>query len=159
MGSKMKLSEWADVAEIVGGAAIIASLIFVGLQVRENTQVVKLTSDRALDQQNLVLNMAVAESTELAGILVRGESDRDSLSAVEQTRFDNYCFSRFGGFENAIGNYAQGFVPVDEYEVWAVYFKNRLGKPGYRQFWVEYREGFFPLFRAWADEQYANHAK
>jgi len=46
----MKLSEWANVAEIFGGAAIIASLIFVGLEVRENTQVVKLTSDRALDQ-------------------------------------------------------------------------------------------------------------
>jgi hypothetical protein len=80
----MKLSEWANVAEIIGGAAIIASLIFVGLEVRENTQVIKLTSDRALDQQNLVLNTAVAESHDLAEILVKGESDRDNLSAQEK---------------------------------------------------------------------------
>jgi hypothetical protein len=150
----MKLSEWANVAEIVGGAAIIASLIFVGLEVRENTQVVKLTSDRALDQQNLVLNTSVANNQDLAEILVKGESDRDSLSEVERARFDNYCFSRFGAFENVIGNYSEGFVADNEYNVWSVYFKHRLGKQGYRQFWIEYRDGFFPTFRAWADQQY-----
>lgn len=72
----MKRSEWAHAAEIVGGAAIIASLIFVGLEVRENTQVVKLTSDRAIDQQNLALNVSVANNANLADILVRGEKDR-----------------------------------------------------------------------------------
>lgn len=150
----MKLSEWAHAAEIVGGAAIIASLIFVGLQVRENTQVVKLTSDRAIDQQNLALNVSVANNPDLADILVRGEMDRDSLTDTERARFDNYCFSRFGGYENVIGNFDQGFVPVEEYEVWSIHFKYRFDKPGYRQFWLEYRHGYFPIFRAWADEQY-----
>ena len=150
----MKLSEWANIAEIIGGIAIIASLIFVGVQVRENTQVVKLTSDRALDQQNLALNLAVANDSELAEILTKGEVDRSSLTPAERTRFDNYCFSRFGAFENVIGNYAEGFVPEDEYEVWAVYFRNRLEKPGYREFWAEYRDGFFPTFRSWTDQLY-----
>ncbi len=36
---KLKLSEWASVAEIIGGLAIVASLLFVGLEVRENTRV------------------------------------------------------------------------------------------------------------------------
>ena len=93
----MKLTEWADIAEIFGGVAIIASLIFVGLEVQENTRVTILTSDRALDQQNMAINLAVINSADFADILVRGESNRDSLSAADRARFDNYCFSRFGG--------------------------------------------------------------
>jgi hypothetical protein len=91
--------------------------------------------------------------------LAKGESDRDSLSVVELARFDNYRFSRFGAFENVIGNFAEGFVPDKEYEVWAVYFRHRFGKKGYRQFWFENRDGFFASFRAWADEQYEMQAK
>ena len=151
---RMKLSEWAHVAEIIGGAAIIASLIFVGVQVRENTQVVRLTSDRAIDQQNLALNLSVAEHADLAQILVRGETDRDSLTDAERARFDNYCFSRFGGYENVVGNFGEGFVPESEMEVWAIHFDYRFNKPGYRQFWIEFRDGYFPIFRAWADERF-----
>ena len=150
----MKLSEWAQIAEIIGGTAIIASLIFVGLQVRENTRITMLTSDRALDQQNLALNLSVTDSNNFASILVRAELDRDDLEAAERARFDNYCFSRFGGYENVIANRTEGFIPDDEYNVWATHFKYRFDKPGYRQFWDEYRKGYFPDFRAWVDELY-----
>jgi hypothetical protein len=150
----MKLSKWAQMAEIIGGVAIIASLIFIGLEVRENTRVTMLTSDRALDQQNLALNLSIADSADLATLLVKAELDRNSLNAAERARFDNYCFSRFGGYENVIANWTEGFVPDDEYNVWAIHFKYRFDKPGYRQFWDEYRHGYFPDFRAWVDEMY-----
>ena len=151
---KLKLSEWASVAEIIGGLAIVASLLFVGLEVRENTRVTMLTSDRALDQQNLALNLSITNSSDFAEILVRAEMNRDTLSEVERARFDNYCFSRFGGYENVVANFAEGFVSEGEYNVWAEHFKYRFDKPGYRQFWIEYRSGYFKRFRDWADEQF-----
>jgi hypothetical protein len=150
----IKLSEWANIAEIIGGIAIVASLIFVGLEVSENTRMVRLTSDRALDQRNLALNVSVANNQGLADILTRGETDRGSLTPTEKMRFDNYCLSRFGGYENVVGNFVHGLVPQDEYEIWARHFKQRFGKPGYREFWLEYRLGYFDNFRTWADEQF-----
>ena len=150
----MKLSEWAHIAEVVGGMAIIASLIFVGMQVQENTRVVKVTSDRAIDQQNVALNISVIESSDFSDILVRGESDRASLTPAERARFDNYCFARFGAYENVVGNFSEGFITYEEYEVWAEHFGHRFDKPGYRQFWIEHRNGYFSAFRSWADEQY-----
>ncbi len=78
--SKLKLSEWANIAEIIGGIAIVASLLFVGLEVRENTRVTILTSDRALDQQNLALNLQITNSPDFAEIVVRAEMNRDTLS-------------------------------------------------------------------------------
>lgn len=150
----MKLSEWAHIAEIVGGAAIIASLVFVGIEVRENTQVVRAQSDRAIDQQNVALNMVVTESSDFAEILVRGEADRGSLNPADLARFDNYCFARFGAYENVVGNFSDGYISSQEFDVWTIHFEDRFHKPGYRQFWIEHRHGYFPKFRAWADARY-----
>ncbi len=150
----MKLEKWALVAEIVGALAIVLSLIFVGLEIRDSTRVTTLNLDRVLDQQNLALNLAITNSADFAELLVRGESDRDGLNTAERARFDNYCLSRFGAYENIVDDFAAGFIADDDYDVWAGHFKYRFDKPGYRQFWIEYRSQYFASFRAWADEQF-----
>jgi len=38
---KLKLAEWASIAEIIGAVAVIVSLIYVGLQVNDNTAAVR----------------------------------------------------------------------------------------------------------------------
>jgi len=150
----LTLDKWALIAEIVGGLAIVLSLIFVGLEIRENTRVTMLTSDRAVDQQNLALNLSVASSADFADLLVRGEADRSNLTEAERARFDNYCLSRFGAYENVVANFSGGLVPEEEYDIWGEHFRYRFDKPGYRQFWLDYRTRYFPVFRAWADEQF-----
>lgn len=150
----MKLSEWAHVAEVIGGVAIVASLIFVGLEVRENTQVTRLTMDRTIDQQSIALNLSIAQSSDLADILIRGELDRDSLTPAERARFDNYCLSRFGSYENIVGDFYAGFVADKEFQLWANHFEFRFAKPGYRQFWLAHRNVYFESFRHWGDQRY-----
>jgi len=149
----MKLERYALIAEIVGALAIVLSLIFVGLEVRENTRITSLTSDRAIDQQNLALNLSITNSGEFSDIVVRGESDRRALSEAERARFDNYNFSRFGAYENVVANFRDGLMTDEEYRIWSEHFRYRFNKPGYRDFWMEHRLGYFPDFRAWADEQ------
>ena len=34
---KQRLSDWASIAEIISAVAIVVSLIFVGMQIRDNT--------------------------------------------------------------------------------------------------------------------------
>jgi len=56
----MKLERWALIAEIVGGVAIVLSLIFVGLEIRRNTTATyAATYDRILADH---MNMNVAEA-------------------------------------------------------------------------------------------------
>ena len=154
----MKLSEWAHVAEVIGGLAIVASLIFVGLEVRENTQVTRLTMDRTIDQQSIALNLSIVQSADFADILVRGELDRDSLSPAELARFDNYCLSRFGSYENLVGDFDAGFIGDKAFQLWAEHFEFRFGKPGYHQFWIAHRNVYFESFRRWGDSRYGIEA-
>jgi hypothetical protein len=36
--AKLRLSEWANVAEISGAAGVVISLVFVGFELRSNTE-------------------------------------------------------------------------------------------------------------------------
>ena len=38
---RLSLSEWASIAEIIGAVAVVLSLIYVGVQVQENTSEVR----------------------------------------------------------------------------------------------------------------------
>jgi hypothetical protein len=154
----MKLSEWAHIAEVTGAVAIVASLIFVGLEVRENTQVTRLTMDRTIDQQSIALNLTVAQSADFADVLVRGELDRSSLSPADRARFDNYCLSRFGSYENIVGDFDAGFIADKEFQLWAEHFEFRFDRPGYRQFWIAHREVYFESFQQWGDARYGIEA-
>ena len=56
----MKLEKWALIAEIVGGVAIVLSLIFVGAEIRRNTAATyAATYDRLLSDH---MNLSIAEA-------------------------------------------------------------------------------------------------
>ena len=50
---KKTLAEWASIAEMLGAAAIVISLVFVGLEIRGNTQVARAAAyERNIDSIN-----------------------------------------------------------------------------------------------------------
>ena len=61
----MKAESWKQIAEAIGVAAIVASLIFVGLQVRQEDDVARLELiDRSIDHQR-ELHKWIAENADL----------------------------------------------------------------------------------------------
>ena len=52
----MKLEKYARVAEIIGGLAVVVGLIFVGLELRRNTLMQRVTTTQTLvvDYENAI---------------------------------------------------------------------------------------------------------
>lgn len=86
------LEEYALIAEIISGIAIIISLIFVGIQIKRNTKATQATTFQAIADLdiNLLLNFGI--SPELAKLITTFRDDPDSLSGEEQ----NHGFYLFG---------------------------------------------------------------
>lgn len=138
----MKSTNWKDVAELVGIAAIVASLIFVGLQMRQAQDIAD--SERyQLDLSNLIaINNAINEN---ADIWVRGTSGEE-LGEAEAVIFANLVLdindravlssegARRMGFEKAADSIVHDFA--------AFLYKN----PGARQVW-EAREEDLSKYR------------
>ncbi len=70
----MKNSSWKDYAEIVGVAAIVASLIFVGLQMRQSQSIAMSDGNLANAANKIEGSIAILENSE---VWVRGSTRQE----------------------------------------------------------------------------------
>ena len=77
---KMNNANWKDVAELVGIAAIVASLIFVGFQLKQDRAIALAESQGALEESYNAINSFISEH---ADIWLKGQRNED-LSDEEE---------------------------------------------------------------------------
>ncbi len=81
----MKTRDWKDAAELVGIAAIVASLIFVGMQMKQAQEIANADRRMMLVANKIEVNNAIIEN---ADIWARGLSGQ-GLSTTEAVIFEN----------------------------------------------------------------------
>ena len=84
--AKLRLKDWAHIAEVVGGVAVILSLLFVGFQVRANTNEVRAANRQQLVGRAHAAVRGFAADPQLANIIARAGAG-DSLSAAERVQY------------------------------------------------------------------------
>tara|TARA_R110000868_G_scaffold107627_2_gene294409 strand:+ start:249 stop:800 length:552 start_codon:yes stop_codon:yes gene_type:complete len=97
----MDLEQLYFIAEIIAALAVIVSIIYLGIQIR-NT--------RIQNQKEMYLNMSkfrseltlnLASNKELSYIVAQGLSGKTEMNANDYFRFSNFAFSYFVGYEVA----------------------------------------------------------
>ncbi len=114
----MKSAYWKDIAEVVGIAAIVVSLIVIVMELRQ-TQSALIAStyqSRALDAVGV--EWANANSEVLGPLLARVDLDDPEslapLNELERFRIRSYLVSRLIDLDNEYYQYQKGFLD-DEY--------------------------------------------
>ena len=85
--SRLNLSDWGDISEVVGTIAVILTLIFVGLEVRQNTSAVESAAAQAVHENFAGWYASLQNEPELFEISIKGMKDYNSLSEVEKGQF------------------------------------------------------------------------
>lgn len=67
----MTWDAWAAVGQLIGAAGVIASLIFVGIQVRQSVRAAKATSFQSLVSSIIEVNMTHIDNPEILEIIDR----------------------------------------------------------------------------------------
>lgn len=86
------LQEYALIAEIISGIAIVVSLIFVGIQIKRNTKATQASTFQAIANLDIALLLNFGSSEELAKLISTFRDNPDSLTGEEQ----NHGFYLFG---------------------------------------------------------------
>jgi hypothetical protein len=84
----MDLEQLYYLGELVGVVAIIGSLLFVGLQMQQNTLATRAASHHATTDNLNQVNLAIAQNPELAKVWSIGLDDRKSLNDQERWQLD-----------------------------------------------------------------------
>ena len=86
-------------AEVIGGVAVIVSLVFIAHEVRQNTRQRRLDAQRDLVQELGELSSDLSTNAELAHILFEGAKGLENLDQIKQMQFRSYMNHLFLVFE------------------------------------------------------------
>jgi hypothetical protein len=146
----MSLTDLASIGSLVSSIAVLVSLVYLGLQIRQNTK-----HSRALIQQGRAARITesafrIAELRESDGIEKCFRGDRD-VSAKEVARFLNICRSIFVSAEDSFLQHEQGLLGELAFESFEASVRAGIGTAGIAVGWLMTRDMYEPQFRAYMD--------
>jgi len=125
--NKRPLSELASIAEIIASVAVVISLLFVGIQVYDNTAVMRASESNDLYDAMREVDMAVLTHPHLMVAVDKGlHGRRSEMSAVETVYYRNYVSQNFGIWEQAYFRADDGLMSSDNYLAWEKNFSEYL---------------------------------
>lgn len=137
--------------EIVGVIGVVASLVFVGIEVRQNTQAVRGATYQSLVESSMSLLFYMADHPELDAELDawgRGEE----LPPEERTRVESIVLAYLRHLENAYFQREEGTLKPELLENWSG--NPALNTPHFREFWQQRRGAFSDGFRRYFEARW-----
>ena len=124
-----------DIIESFGLIAIVASLIFLAYETRQNTI--------AIQQESQQTNLAIAherdswlKDPEFAKTYDSGMRDLTSLSSTELLQFDTFVGQSLNIWELAFYNNRSGVMTNEVWQGWDAYFRLEVRNESWRQIWT-----------------------
>ena len=131
----MTLDALANIGEVVGAIAVVVTLIYLAVQIRQSTQALRTENyTRALER---VANMQALWSQDegLSVLLAKGADDIGRLTPPERIRFTYAFLEAFGAFEFMYHAYQDGVIPEKVWTRWSVTVAWWLSTPGVQDWW------------------------
>jgi len=142
----LRLSEWANIAEIVASIVIVASLAYIGMELNQNTQALQQESYQTTLATMIDVDIAEATDESLSRILLSGMSSPGELTPEEWYRFARVAYARFGMWEYIFLSNRENAISHQQWTALEPYFIDLSCKMGFKRFWAENRTGFSPEF-------------
>jgi len=124
----------AAVGEMLGASAVFVTLVYLALQIRQNTAAVATATYESTMTGFNDINVVVASEPALASLLDRGCQDPDSLKAVEVVQFNFLLRCYANQWWKLYKLHARGSLPAGEWAIFAREAAQFLDQPGCRPF-------------------------
>ncbi len=148
----MPLDQLANIAEIFGMLAIVITLIFLTVRVRQRTIALhSSTAYSAHEQIGSTIYRPLASDHSLADIFLRGLDDPSCLSRVETVRFFAFFVNTVFTLQNSFFQWRDGVLDEAFWTSCSQILTNIYTSPGFRLFW-EQRNYLFT-------EEFTNHCE
>jgi hypothetical protein len=85
----MSFEQISYLAQIVASIGVVVSLVFVGLQIRQNTGALQREEHNSTMAQWTVIRMAIAKNRDIAELMTAGLDGERALDAADQLRLEH----------------------------------------------------------------------
>jgi hypothetical protein len=154
---KRTLQEWANLAEIVGNAAIIVSLVFVGLQISDTTKEMRASTAYNATVALQTWYNEIGTNDQAATVFRKGMNDPTSLSKDEAMQFIMCIHSVILAYQNVYFVGVEGTLDAAMYKAMSSTLEAAVPTPGYKWYWQQRAGHFTDEFRGFIDQMIAVH--
>lgn len=131
----MSLEQAALISQIVSAGAVIASLIFVGFQLSQNTRAVRASASQAHSATYLQAVTSLFSDAEMASIWRRGLGDFDTLDDDEKVRFLAFTSALFRFYEASRVQMLRGQLDAEHWRTIEQQIISLAAQPGIGTWW------------------------
>ena len=147
----MSLSQIANLAEIVGVVIVVITLIYLSLQLRQNTQALRSTGAQATHDALGTYYLALAQDGPLLNLFRRGTDDMSGLTEDEIAQLFALWTYTLYNTQNWI--YQQRTNALDEAltKSWLASVSDNFHCRGFQEFWQHRRDYFSKELQDYVD--------
>jgi hypothetical protein len=139
-------------SELVGATAVVVTIGYLAIQVRQQTNSVRSASYQASTDALNQINMAIATDSELLRVVSSKPVSLDELSKEDRYRYSYILLSLFRVRETIFYQRNEGTTALQSWIREEVTLKKNLESPAVREWWKTIEYGFAQEFSDFVDE-------
>jgi hypothetical protein len=139
----MTLQDFANLGEVIGAIAVIASLIYLAFEIRQNTRAMRRAATQDIHRSLNDQTRCLVESPDLAALYFRASQRPEELTGEERFRFQMLLAYVLSNFELAIEYYREGLLSDDVIEGWVKGIHPLFENPVVVEWWEAQGQGLF----------------
>jgi hypothetical protein len=151
----MSQSKIRPAGELLAAAGVVASLVFVGVEIRQNTAAVRGATYQAIAEGSVSSAQWLASDERIADFIVRLQmgAGPDDFSPQENMALAGLYHSVVRRAENVYLQVSQGLIPQRAYQHFRT-SRQIFASAHFDDFWREAREDYDPEFVRFFESEY-----
>lgn len=163
-----RLKKWALISEIVGGIAVVGSLVFLIFEIKHNTsesqlntQAIEISVYQDLISNIMSLNESIIEQGDFAKIVAKAEGGEKELSEVEMIRYGSHLMNLLRHGDMAYFQYNKKAIDEDRLRSILAIVEAKFRNEYARDLWerVKGRDAFIDEYISYLDKFFIEKRK
>jgi hypothetical protein len=142
----MNIETLGNLGDFIGGLAVIVSVLYLAIQIRQNSRLLKATALSAVTDSYLSFNILLGGDPKASRVFQVGLEDFSSLSEEEQRQFLNLLRLAFASYQHVHQQYERGLLDDQTWEQFRNFATSLLVLPHIGAWWKERKAVFTPKF-------------
>jgi hypothetical protein len=137
--------------EVVGGLAVVLSVLYLAIQVRHNTAEMRAAASESITENLRQWLLPMIQDPQASRIFRLGAEGWEGFDADDKARFFHMMFVWLKNIEAAHYQYTRGRLDPQMWEGWQTVIGSYLDGPGVRAYWEQRKGGFSEPFQRYVD--------
>ncbi len=140
------------IAELLGALATVATLAYLAVQIRQNTNSVRISTATSRAEQRIQQSGFISQTPEINRIFWAGLEEPESLSETDFRYFESIFSTYLAPFEAAFNLNREDALTTGEWEGQISAMGWVATRPGFKRYWETWRSQYATDWAAFVDE-------